>query len=671
MRRPYSAFVALFVAAVLLLSVFDQSGVVAQERTRRPARATSQIDPPSLQLDAGAADDEALAPARARSSAPVRRARLSAMRSRRVETGGGETEELGALVVRSFQEQQTFATRMSKADLVGRAILALPEVDDEVLEFDDSYVIRRSTKIIVIDPARVARESQLFRGYLGERPRRAQRMTPAELDPDEQAALADFMANGVNALDPGDPIRQAAADGEEAVLNAIIAGKGTLIIEDTLIIPKRVGRDQGDDIRIPNIRGGILDLKAPEPVRAREIKGLGVDPKPVEPLKLQAKTIPPKPKRMPGPPTANASGKKQITVEFLAGITRSANFQWERKWTFPTGYFRFTLGAGYAFGYRVPIVAHATIEPTKAYIRDYADKKVIIGASGKAETVNGNGNYYKRAGLADNQVKGGRELLLEANVGYGYKLRAFWKTRAYRPYTASGISYSQNFRPPMSSNINCSKCDFVMSLDPKTTKMSINLTLLEGTAWIRFDGRTAGQLSVNLRTLVDNKRQKTYPLKNVETAAGVYPIKLTLNPVPLRAGTTSQVRPYGVRISDVSYKARLVITPQLKLGLRVGYKKLSLHFSTGWISLNGLRIDTGEMNLKRHTGTRSEYVWNGGRKTFVHLEKPAGDPNYVSGGKPTKPARAKPKRATPKRAPLRPARRVPTPSETDGDDEGG
>jgi len=596
-----------------------------------------------------AVDQEALAPSRLRSAKPMRRASLNAMQTRTVKTGDGSVQQLGAIVVKSFKEQETFATRMNKADLVGRAILFLPEVEDEVLEFEDSYVIRRSTKIIVINPVLVSRESNLFRDYLGERPRMPVRLGVDELDQEEQAALKTFMTIGINELDPNDPIRAAARSGEQAVLDAIVAGKGALTIEDTLIIPKRMGLDQGADIRIPTIRDGVFDLKNLEPVKSLSIKSLGSNPMPQEPLKLKAIPIPKKepPPRQPLKPEAKASGKKKITAEFLAGVTRSANFQWERKWEFPTGYFRITLGAGYAFGYRVPLVATASIEPTKAYIQDYSDKKVIIGVAGKLETVNGSKNYYKRVGLPANQLKNGKELLLEANVGYGYKLRALWKTRLYRPYTAIGISYSQNFQPPMNSSISCSTCDFIMSLDPKTTKMSLDLTLLKGTAWIRFDGKTAGLPSLNLKTMVDNKTQKNYALKNVETMSGTYPYKIVLKPIPLRKGTTTQIRPYGIRLTDPTYKARLVITPQIKLGLRIGYKKISRNFNTGWINLNSLRIDTGQMILKSHVGTPKEHVWNEGKKTYRRIKKPAGGLQYSSDPAPA---------PTPDRAKSKPAR---------------
>jgi len=578
-------------------------------------------------------DQEALASSRLRDARPIRRAPFKTMQARLVETGDGTKEQLGTMVVKSFSEQETFATRMNKADLVGRAILSLPEVEDEVLEFEDSYVIRRSTKVIVIDPDQVARESILYRDYLGERPRRAMRLTPGELDQEEQASLQVFMTTGINELDPDDPIRVAAKSGEQAVLDAIVAGKGTFTVEDTLIIPKRMGLDQGADIRIPTIRDGILDLKNLEPVKSLSIKSLGTGPMPREPLKLEAMPIPKKkpPPRQAMKPKAEASGKKKITAEFLAGITRSANFQWERKWEFPTGYFRITLGAGYAFGYRVPLVASASIEPTKAYIQDYSDKKVIIGVAGKVETVNGSKNFYRRVGLPDSQLKDGKELLLEANVGYGYKLRALWKTRLYRPYTAISISYSQNFQPPMNSLISCASCDFLMSLDPKTTKLSLDLTLLKGTAWIRFDGKTAGLPAMNLETLADSKKQKTFALKNVETMVGTYPMKITLTPIPLRKGTTTQVRPYGVRLTDPIYKGRLVITPQIKLGLRIGYKKISRNFNTGWINLNSLRIDTGQMVLKNHANTPSEYVWTAGKKTYRKIKKPTGGMQYSTG----------------------------------------
>jgi hypothetical protein len=333
-------------------------------------------------------------------------------------------------------------------------------------------------------------------------------------------------------------------------------------------------------------------------------------------------------------PKSEATGKKKITAEFLLGTTRAANFQWERKWTFPSGFFRLTLGSGYVFGYRVPVVARATVEHARGYIQDYSDKKVIIGAEASVKTTNGDNKFYQRAGLSDSQIKKGNELLLEANVGYGYKFRALWTTIRHRPYSAIGISYSQSFKPPMdASGLQSSGTakTFAMTLDPKTTKISVEGNFVGGSAIIRFDGRAWGTLTMDLETLVDNRKQKTFNIKtNQMTAAGSYPFKLVMNPVPLRQGTTTQHRPFGIRLVNPAYQARFVVTPKIRFGFRVGYKKLSRNFTTGWIPLNSLTIDTGNFSMKPHAGTRTHYTWNEGEKIYRKIKKPDSGPAYTT-----------------------------------------
>jgi hypothetical protein len=615
----------LLVAAVFVLTVIVLAPATAQQRASATRISTV---------------DDNLITARQAVSQPSRRMRVAGLGNRSVRTGDNTTQSVRAIIVESFKEQETFAKRMNKAELVNAgALAALPEVDDEVLEFEDAYVIRRSTTIIVRDPERVARESTLFSNYIGERAQRKPQRAPQRaarqavtLDAEERAGMQNFVSTEARMLHPDDPIRAAAEQGEVALLDAIEAGLGTLTVEDTLIIPKVAGVDQGQDIRIPTIRNGVLDLKSPEPVKNLPIKGMSVPPSPPPQQQLELKATPvtpKKPARAPSKPKLESSGKKEIDAEFLLGVTRAGNYQWERKWSYPSGFFRLTLGAGYAFGYRVPVVAEATVEPTRGYIQDYSDKKVIIGTKAKVKAINGNAAFYQRAGLNANQVKGGDELLLEANVGYGYKFRALWKTIRYRKYTAIGISYSQSFRPPSENKTGAT--NFGVNLDPKTTKISYDGTYVSGSATLRFLGKTWGGVSIDLQTLVDNKVQTTKEIKppflaSQASGGGGTPVNITINPVPLRDGQSTQMRSFGVRLTDPTYKGRIVIVPGLKFSFGVGYKKLKRTFSTPWINFANLTIDTGNMTLKRHAGTPASHTWNDGEKIYRRIRKPESDP---------------------------------------------
>ncbi len=574
-------------------------------------------------LRAGSADD--LVAKRVAVSAPLRRLQASEIADRSVRTGDEATQGLRDIALASFAEQREFAERMNKADLINaNAIVALPEVEDEVLEFDDAFVVRRATKVIVRDPKRVARESELFRTYLAA-PAREARLRASALSSEERAGLQAFMQSGLAALHPQDPLRDAAAAGEDAVLDAIIAGKGTLVIEDTLIVPKAAGVDPGGHVVIPTIRNGVLDLARPEPVRLLPLRAVLPDSEPPD-LKLPAvQSIPAKPSVPPSrasqKPTAKASGTHTLTAEFLLGMTRASNFQWERKWTFPSGYFRLTVGAGYAVGYRIPLLATARVGPTTGYIRDYADKKVTIGAAATVKTLDAPADFYKRAGLAGEHAQAGRELLLEANVGWGYKFRALWKDILHRPYTAIGVSYSQNFAPP-TDGLEARR-EVAMLLEPATTKIRVEGKFVGGSATIRLAGAAMGTARINLDTLVDNKRQKTFAITpDKMLAAGTYPYQLTLDPRPLRQGATTQTRPFGVRLRQPTYRGRLIIQPAVRFGFRVGYRRLKREFRSGWIPFNQLRIDTGNVTWPVHAGTRKQASWNEGQKTFVKLDKP-------------------------------------------------
>jgi len=606
---------AIFAVALFAVTTVADGQVLAQRAT------VARISAP---------DDDNLITGRLSVAAPERRMRVADLGNLTVQTGDSSTQSVREIVVESFGEQQVFAERMNRAELVNAgALVALPEIDDEVLVFDDAFVIRRSTTIIVSDPDRVARESELFRNYIGERAERAQiAAAPQALDAEERAGLENFIANEVEGLHPDDPIRAAAAAGEAALLDAIEAGLGRLTVEDTLIIPRVAGVSQGADLRIPTVRNGILDLRNPEPVRDLSLQGISVpSPPPTrQPAGLAAvPATPAPPARAPQQlePRIESSGREEITAEFLLGVTRAGNFQWERTWGYTSGFFRLTLGAGFAFGYRVPVVAEAVVEPTYGLIQDYSDRRVIIATEANVHTVDGNSAFYSRAGLSSSQVKGGDEVLFEANVGWGYKFRAFWKTIAQRPYTAIGVSYSQSFKPPEAGLPN-QWTDFGVNLDPNTTGITYNGTFLSGGAYLRFFGRTWGAVGIDYETRADNTVQAMTAI-----TPGSQAVNITMNPIPLRQGQTTQTRPFGVRFVNPSYTGRIIVVPGLRFSFGVGYRNLKRTFSTQWINLQNLAIDTGETSLGPHSGTPSSLSWNDGEKVHRRIEQGPARPGRI------------------------------------------
>lgn len=615
MRKPYLA-AALF-AALLNVAL---TAAAQQRVTATPAIA---------------AEDDDLVTARIGVSAPANRLRVAALGNQTVQTGDNSTQSVREIVVESFSEQQTFANRLNNPELIAAgALVALPEVDDEVLVFDDVYVVRRSTTIIVTDPNRVAAESELFRNYIGERaqiaPQRAVRQAES-LNQEELAGLRSFIANEAGNLRQDDPIRAAAAAGEAALLDAIEAGLGELTVEDTLIVPRVTGVARGAELRLPTVRNGILDLRNPEPVRELSIAGISAAAPPPARQQVGVRAAPgipatpARPQRAPLERRIESSGKEEITAEFLLGVTSAGNFQWERKWSYTSGYFRLTLGAGFAFGYRVPVVAEATVEPTYGLIQDTADRRVVIGTRASVRTVNGGSAFYQRAGLAANQIKGGDELLFEANVGWGYKFRALWKTIAQRPYTAIGVSYSQGFEPPRAGLPN-QWTDFGVNLDPNTTGIAYDGTFLTGSATIRFVGKTWGRVGIDMETLADNGVQAKTQIAPAPASQGggnaTQSVDITLNPIPLRQGQTTQTRPFGVRFVNPTYEGRIIIVPGLRFSFGAGYKRIKRTFSTPWINLQNLVIDTGTTTLTPHPGTPTRHTWDDGEKVFRMISEP-------------------------------------------------
>lgn len=76
------------------------------------------------------------------------------------------------------------------------------------------------------------------------------------------------------------------------------------------------------------------------------------------------------------------------------------------------------------------------------------------------------------------------------------------------------------------------------------------------------------------------------------------------------------------------------MTPQVSIGVRVGYSWVSRSFNTGWISLNALKVNLGNIRLGQHEGTRGFYEYAGGVKNFEQI-------SFAEGGVPGTPGDAK------------------------------
>jgi len=555
---------------------------------------------------------------------PIKKGSLSSLASKQVQLGDRTSAPLGSIAKVAFRPLNQYANRLNQRAKIGKTILTSPIVLDEAIEFDDSFVIRKSTTVIVLDPAEMKRISPTYNSFLNQRS--AKKISVNELDAQSRKGLAELM-KAIGTFDSKNPVRQEAAKGEQAVLNAIVEGKGKLTIEDTIVVPKMIPLPVKGVTMYPTFKNGTLNFKKLRPVTLPILKELNRVPvktslKPVTNFKMQQVTMAP---RNPNIPEFNTSGKHHFTAEFLAGFTKGHSWQWERKWTYHSGFFRVTIGGGYGFGLRVPVRAKGELSPTHIYNYDRRDKE--INAQGKimVETLDADSNYYKRTGLQNSKLFRGNEVVLEYQLGFGYKLRALWKDLAKKSFDGTGLNYSQNARPPYGAN--CSNCGFHIPIPPEITQTTLDFSVMTGFVQTGFHVNGTGKAFFGFTPIFNGNPKNTINLMFDRPQYKTFNIRLL--PITPPSGKNMVTQKFGFRLDNLVYRMGMSITPEVRVGVQAGYKNFSRTFTTEWIQLNMFKLRMGTVQLYTHEGTRPDYTFTEGVKTFKKMPTKTKDPKKM------------------------------------------
>ncbi len=553
----------------------------------------------------------------------VAQGRMKKFANKKIKTEGNKTIKLGTLTRVAFVEQDKFATEVGKGSSVGKAILSKPTVNDSVQEFPDSYIITKSTTIVVIDPGKLAQSSPIYKKFLNQR--KPQKIKLNKLSKEEKKGLKEFMKKA-SSLSAGDPLRQAAEQGEQKVLDAIAAGKGELTVEDTLIIPKDFTPPKDGTVMYPVFKNGLINYSTLKKAAMPALKSmalLSTGPKKdlaaaVRPEKVTvSKTSPP----TGGAQTTEKTGKHTFQEDFLAGFTIGNAWQWERRWNYHSGFFRITIGGGFGFGLRIPVRVNGEVEPTKILVYRKTDRKVTATGQLRVETLDANKQYYKNVGIAPSQVFEGKEVVLEYMFGYGYKFRALWTDVAQKSFSKTGFNYSQNTKPPLGGN--CSSCGFHIPIPPEITRTKFKIAdALDGFVQIGLHVNGNGRVGFEYNDIVGREPGTT---KRNLMFNSTSPQNITISVPKLTLGKdqTEASQSYGFEIDHFKYILGVSVTPEVRVGIKVGYKSFSRTFTTDWIELNMFTRRIGTVTLYRHKGTTTNYKYTNGKKTFLKYQPTA------------------------------------------------
>lgn len=595
------------------------SHALAQAPIQPPAPAAAsavrlpRFSAPGLQLPD--LDDEDLLARALNAQRPLRAGRVNDLASSRVAVGDGATETLGEISVRAFADQAIAAAELAR--LPAGALSSAPEVVDEAYELPHSYVISRAVRFTVDDPARVtAHKGRLAELVAVEYPQK--RAVPYnQLSAAQKQGVNRFIQSQASLLPASNPLRRAAAQGRDALLRAVREGRGTYEILDTIEVPKVPPPVVGGVPQIHEFQNGIFDFSRTRAFRRPQINSrldfnLSGDDFRVHPPEF---IIPEPPPLLPTP-EESVGGMKSFSSEFLAGFTRSKEWRWERRWNYPSGFFRATFGAGYRFGVRIPIEVRGTVSPTHIRRRAPSDARDEVTTRLMATTLDAGADFYRAAGLSPDKIYEGKELLVGAYVLYGWKFRALWTDIIHRPWTTIEIDADANFRPPFGRcNSDCG-LDVWFPAEMTNTSWNVGIGTIaaplgvhltgEGSASFQYEP-TLGEQPLSSSTLVFGRRENSHERRS-----------------QLAAFPSSRAEKYGFRLSQPKYAVDLVMIPQLRVEatLEADWLDIRKTFRTDPIRLNSARIPLGSVEFERHAGTRSQLNVQAGVKSFRELVEP-------------------------------------------------
>lgn len=627
----FSAFVAAIVVALCMPAGTAGAQTAPPSSGRLPAAGDS------LQRLGSRLDEESLAVRQLALRPPLRTLPPAGLRGYTVTLGEGVTEDLQQVSDRLFADNETFEREASAA---ARALAGPPQVTAEAFELPDAFVLVRSTRVVVTDPSALARSSGDFRSFLsgraapafrGPRPkpggrasdlgnrsesasRSARPVSDAALEPESRAGFERFLADEVPRLPPDDPIALAAREGREAVLEAIAEGKGEFEIIDTFVVPREPFAMVDGQPQHRVMRDGLLIHGESAPVRSPLLRALGLSSSGNPGIRPGLLDLRPTER-----PSTSLGGTHRFTQPFLTGFESGIGWEWERRWNFPSGFFRITLGASIIVGLRAPIEVSGSYTPAHVERRDHRDREDAVKLSVHAKTSDGDAQLYRSTGLDRDLVADGKEFVLEFDLYFGYRLRALWTNLAHSRNAHYGFDAGADFEPPLGGSGSLPRIEIPASV----TGTRIGVEYLHGDAQIGLQPRARGEISLDYDALWGNR------VVHSQTVRFDRPKEMTIDE-RLPALTVAEVgdsakQGYGFRLSNPTYRADLSLTPQIRLGLTAGYSSFSRSFSTNWMSLNALRIQLGSVKLSHHPGTVAEYRFDDGVKEYARINTSLAD----------------------------------------------
>lgn len=561
-------------------------------------------------------DPESLISKKLKAQRLIRKGPPSQFRNITVETGINARTNLGNIAKIAFAKHNLFQKRLLKIKPSTGILFKRPIIKSETYEFEDSFVLVKSTSITVVKPNELTKVSPQFKSFLGKK--RPGKVNLSKLSSESRKGLDDFIRIELPKRPNNDPLKIAAKKGKKALLEAIAEGKGLFETVEEVVIPKKLPPLINGVPQLPVLKKGVFNYKHYKPANSDFLKA-------IRPIKVLPDNLADRvsgiitnlpTQQEPATPSRRmvkvvGRMKRLFDAQFMTGYTLGANWEWGKTWKYPSGFFRVRMGAGYALGLRFPIKVHGEINPTRVTVTGPNDVRTSFETSITAEPINGDCVFYRNTGLSEPESICGKELALHFGIGYGYKFRAVWTTVKERKYRMQyGINWSKDFTPPFA---NSNRRGLVFWIPPRLTGTQFDLAVISG--YLKAGFKLSGTGTVHFDHVSFHGNTKEHKALTFINANPVR-TKTTLMPLVLRGGEKYTTEKYGFKLYNPAYTLRPTITPGVMVTVNLGYRWFSRRISTGAMWISALEMLIPPVSFTRHDGTNRDYSWNDGVKTF-------------------------------------------------------
>ncbi len=293
-----------------------------------------------------------------------------------------------------------------------------------------------------------------------------------------------------------------------------------------------------------------------------------------------------------------------FSTQFLAGFTKGASWDWERRWSYPTGFFRITLGAGYGVGLRIPMKLAGELDRPFTIMAPEDKARSFVTEVHVDGPLSADAGFYRKAGLPDRQVFEGKEFILEAHAKAGLKFRVFW-TDIFHISKEFGFDESADHELPLGGE----GCFWLWEIPTSATQSEFHAPAVSGGAQAGLEFCGVGQISLEHIGLFDAQELGSTELRLPRNDRS--PAKtITILPVQQQPGKWS----FGFNLDNPRYSFDFTLKPKLRLTASVGVGDFSRSFRSDWFTV--MTMPLGRVYFPAHEGTPDSFRFDRATKEF-------------------------------------------------------